>query len=168
MTYLCLDIGNARVGVAKSDPDHKFALPLTTLNVATWVKNSTNLELLNICDDSELISQIIKIVCVHNASKLIIGLPISLEGKEYLNSQIIREFSDIIKEQYSEVKYIETNQDSKPIHSLDVILFDERFTTIEAHNQLKEIGKSPSRSRNVVDQLAAVNILNSFLLSNKV
>jgi len=46
-------------------------------------------------------------------------------------------------------------------------MIDERLSTVSASSQLKSAGKSPSRSRDIIDQIAATNILESALQYEK-
>ena len=47
--------------------------------------------------------------------------------------------------------------------SVPVVSFDERLTTVLAHQTVRQLGKKPSRERERIDQLAAVHLLQSYL-----
>ncbi|NOZ55199.1 MAG: Holliday junction resolvase RuvX [Calditrichaeota bacterium] len=79
--------------------------------------------------------------------EIVVGMPVSLDGSHGPQWQETRQFvADLAKEL------------AIPIRG-----WDERLTTEAAHRELRELGKKPSRERDIVDQLAAVHILQSYL-----
>jgi len=79
--------------------------------------------------------------------EIVVGMPVSLNGSHGPQWQETRQF---VAELARELAI--------PIRG-----WDERLTTEAAHRQLRELGKKPSREKGIVDQLAAVHILQSYL-----
>lgn len=138
--FLGLDIGKRRIGVAISDISNILAVPLKTLTVDKYEG----------FDDEELIESIIDIINEFSITDLVVGLPLSLQGEVGENAEEIKEFAKRIIEDVTERK-------------INLRFVDERFSTVIAHNQLHQVGKQPSRERKIVDQVAAVIILQSVL-----
>jgi len=82
---------------------------------------------------------------------VVIGNPIHLSGSESAKSVSAMEFGVMIKSYFS-----------GPIY-----MVDERMSTQSAYSQMREIGKSEKQSKSVIDQIAAVTILESALQNEK-
>ena len=82
--YLCLDIGDKRIGVAVSDPFNKYALPVSTYNRQ------------NLKKDLQAISNIVKEKC---ATALVCGLPVNFDGTESIQTQKANFFIQKLKEE---------------------------------------------------------------------
>ncbi len=65
MRVLGLDIGDRRIGVAISDPEEILAIPLTTI-----IRE----------DDQRAIDDIVRLVNQHDAKRIVVGMPYSLNG----------------------------------------------------------------------------------------
>lgn len=128
---LAVDVGSVRVGVARSDPSGMLAVPETTLDGRKdWVPEL-----------AELVAELEPI-------EVLVGLPLSLDGREHAAAQRVREVVDRIRQACP----------GTPLR-----LVDERFTTTSAHAQLREAGRSTRKGRGVVDQAAAVILLQTAL-----
>jgi putative Holliday junction resolvase len=134
---VALDIGDARIGVASSDPHGILATPVET------VKRGPG--------DLDRISAL---VAELEAFEIVIGLPQSLTGAEGRAALKVRETAAQIRQNVLTRAVGETP---------DVRLVDERFSTVTAEQQLRERGKKGSKRRAVVDQAAAVVILQHAL-----
>jgi putative Holliday junction resolvase len=134
---VALDIGDARIGVASSDPHGILATPVET------VKRGPG--------DLDRISTL---VAELEAFEIVIGLPQSLTGAEGRAAIKVRETAAQIRQNVLTRAVGETP---------DVRLVDERFSTVTAEQQLRERGKKGSKRRAVVDQAAAVVILQHAL-----
>jgi putative Holliday junction resolvase len=132
---LALDIGDVRIGVASSDPDGILATP-----VATIQRGPGDLE------------RIAALAAELAAVEIVVGLPRSLSGGEGPAAVKIRETAERVR-----AKVQEGNSGTA------VRLVDERFTTVTAERMLRERGKKGSKRRAVVDQAAAVVILQHAL-----
>ncbi|QQR89631.1 MAG: Holliday junction resolvase RuvX [Myxococcales bacterium] len=78
---------------------------------------------------------------------VVLGLPLNMDGSEGDAAKRTRIFSDELQ------KHI----------NVQVMLWDERLSSVEAHDRLDQAGFSSKKQRQVVDQMAAVIILQSFL-----
>ena len=123
---LGIDVGRARVGVARCDPDGLLAVPVETVPRA---KTS--------------VARIVEIAREYDAMEVLVGLPISLGGAETASTTDAREFA-IALDAAVEVP---------------VRLVDERLSTVSANAVLRQNGRSQKSSRRIVDQIAAVVLL---------
>jgi putative Holliday junction resolvase len=80
-------------------------------------------------------------------AELVMGLPLRMSGSEGIQSEKVQVFAEELRRKFK-----------LPVH-----LFDERLTSVEANRLLRETDMSTHRRAGVVDQLAAVLILQSFL-----
>jgi putative Holliday junction resolvase len=137
---LGVDVGSVRVGVAVCDPDGILATPLVTLARDNTVTDSdkTPTDMSEICE----------LVRVYEAVEVIVGLPITLAGKEGPAAVLIRQYADRL---------------ASLLDPVPVIFADERMSTAAAARRLSERGVRGKRQRAVVDQAAAVEILQSWL-----
>jgi len=99
----------------------------------------------------KFITELRKIIEEYQISKIILGLPLNLKGED---SEKTREVRRIAGKLTTEL-------------TIPVILFDERFSTSRAEQVLQMLGKKPSRSREYIDQLAAQDILQTYLDQEK-
>lgn len=123
---LGIDVGKARVGVARCDPDGMLAVPVETVP-----------------RDEDSARRIAELAEEYRAFELLVGLPISLGGHETSSTADAREFA----------------AELAAATGLPVRLVDERLSTVTAHAALRESGRSQKSSRRIVDQVAAVVLL---------
>lgn len=94
---------------------------------------------------------LVQIISDLDAIEIIVGLPLSLSGSHTASTEdalsVARELSDVV---------------SAPIR-----MIDERLTTVSAHSAMRSVGKSQKESRSVIDQVAAVMILQHALDSER-
>lgn len=136
---LGVDAGSVRVGVARSDPDGLLATPLETVPrdpAAAPDEGGPDVE------------RIAELVDEHEAVLVVVGLPRSLSGDEGPAAARARTYAALLAARVAPVP---------------VRLVDERLTTVDAHRLLGESGLDGRRRRSVVDQAAAVIILQSAL-----
>jgi putative holliday junction resolvase len=88
-----------------------------------------------------------RVIKEHRVGELVMGLPLRMSGAEGIQSEKVHVFADELRRKFK-----------LPVH-----LFDERLTSVEANRLLRETDMSIRRRAEVVDQLAAVLILQSFL-----
>jgi putative Holliday junction resolvase len=138
---VALDIGDARIGVASSDPHGILATPVETVR-----RGPGDLD------------RIASLVADLEAFEIVIGLPRSLSGGEGPAAARIREVAAQVA-----AKVAEQVTDKDGNSGMAVRLVDERFTTVTAERMLRERGKKGSKRRAVVDQAAAVVILQHAL-----
>jgi len=129
---LGVDFGKRRIGVAISDPMRIVAQGLETISYHSlehlWQKFS-------------------EIFASYNIEKVIVGVPINLNGSESEISAHAREFANQLHMQFQ----------------VPVELWDERYTSKVAHDTLHQMGKSPSKNKGKIDKIAAVLILQGYL-----
>ncbi|WP_447942908.1 Holliday junction resolvase RuvX [Microbacterium aurum] len=123
---LGIDVGTARVGVARCDRDGLLAVPVETVPRTDAAPRRV----------AELADE-------YGAFELLVGLPISLGGNETASTADARAFAAALQ----------------AASALPVRLVDERLSTVSAHAALRESGRSQRSSRRIVDQVAAVVLL---------
>lgn len=128
---LGIDVGDVRIGVARSDPSGLVATPVETVP-----RGEGDLARLHTLATEE------------NAVELVVGLPVSLSGGEGPAAAKVREFANAL---------------AAAVAPLPVRLCDERLSTVTAESVLRERGKKGQKRRAVVDQAAAVVILQNAL-----
>lgn len=135
-TWLGVDVGTVRVGVARSDPSGILATPLVTL--ARDVEGGRD------------IAELARLVREHGAVGVVVGLPVTLAGREGPSAAMARDYADAL---------------SARIAPVPVELWDERLTTTTAERRLAQRGVRGRARRAVVDQAAAVVLLQHWLES---
>lgn len=88
-----------------------------------------------------------RVIKQYGVGELVIGLPLRMSGKEGVEVKRVQEFAALLRAKFK-----------LPVH-----LFDERLTSVEANRVLRESEMGMHRRAEVVDQLAAVLILQSYL-----
>lgn len=131
---LGIDVGDARVGLASSDPDGLIATPVRTL------------------ERSEALSAIVDFAHESDVRVIMIGLPRSLSGTEGPAAGKARAFA-------SELATVLASR----AQEAEIRFVDERLTTVDAHQALHRSGRKGRKHRAVVDQVAAVMILQQAL-----
>lgn len=131
---LGVDVGSVRVGVAACDPAGVLASPVET--VARDVRGDTDL------------ARIVELAREKAVIEIVVGLPLSLSGKAGPAAATASDYA---------VKLAAT------VAPIGVRLVDERLTTVSAHGKLASAGLGSRARRAVVDQAAAVIILQSAL-----
>ena len=126
-----VDVGDVRIGVARSDPSGLIASPVET--VAAGPGHLARLRALALEDD---------------ALEIVVGLPRSLSGGEGPAAAKVRGFASGL---------------ARAVFPVPVRLCDERLSTVTAEAVLRERGKKGQKRRAVVDQAAAVVILQNAL-----
>lgn len=132
-TRLGVDVGRARIGVARSDPSGLLATPVET--VARDADGDAHVRAI-VAHADEL-----------DALEILVGLPLSLSGAETPSTTDARDVAEAV-----------ALATARPVR-----LVDERLTTVTATRQLRDVGRSASRSRDRIDQLAAVVLLQNAL-----
>ena len=97
------------------------------------------------------IKRIVEISKEKKVQRIVIGMPRSLDGSYGRAAKKVKNFIKKIK---------------SAIPEIDVQTQDERFTTTLAQRKLQDVGHTVKSSRNIIDEVAAVEILQSFLDQN--
>lgn len=126
-----VDVGDARIGIARCDPSGMIATPVETVP-----RGAGDL------------ARIAAIVTDAEAVEVVVGLPRSLRGGEGPAAAKVREFAGRL---------------AAVVAPVSVRLCDERLSTVSAEAVLRGQGKKGQKRRAVVDQAAAVVILQHAL-----
>lgn len=135
---IAIDVGDARIGVASCDPDGLIATPVETVPGR---------------DVPAARRRIAQIIEEYEPIEVLVGLPRSLSGREGPAAAKARAFAQDV---------------AKIISPVPVRLVDERMTTVTATQGLRASGVKAKKGRSVVDQAAAVVILQSALETERV
>ncbi|MGA5580817.1 Holliday junction resolvase RuvX [Streptomyces thermodiastaticus] len=135
---LAIDVGDARIGVASCDPDGILATPVETVPGR---------------DVPAAHRRLVQLVEEYEPIEVVVGLPRSLKGGEGPAAAKARAFAGDL---------------AKAIAPVPVRLVDERMTTVTASQGLRASGVNARKGRSVIDQAAAVVILQQALESERV
>lgn len=127
---LGVDVGRARVGVARCDPDGVLATPVETVP-----------------RDDATVARVTALAREHRAIEIIVGLPVNLRGDDTASTDDARAFAIAVA----------------AATDTPVRVVDERFSTVTALSTLRAVGRSQRKSRTIVDQVAAVVLLQQAL-----
>lgn len=139
MRILGLDLGSRTLGIAMSDSNETIASMKETFRFAE--------------DDYDAaVDRTLEYIDQYKIKTIVLGLPRHMNGDIGVRGEISIEFSEVLKEERPEI---------------EVILSDERLTTVIAHRALTSMGASIKTKKTRVDQMAAQTILQSYLDSKK-
>lgn len=135
MRILGLDYGSKTVGVAVSDP-----LGLTAQKVETvWRKQENKLR--------RTLARIEELIAEYEVEKIVLGFPKNMNNTVGERAEKALEFGEMLKKRTG----------------LEVIMWDERLTTVEADRTLIEAGVRRENRKQYLDGIAAVFILQGYL-----
>ncbi|MBM3309875.1 MAG: Holliday junction resolvase RuvX [Candidatus Aminicenantes bacterium] len=137
MRVLGIDHGDRHIGLALSDPLRVAARPLGTYLLRA--RDEDNREYFR------------KLVREHEIGAVVVGLPLRLDGTEGRRAETTREFAAWLKAAVG----------------IEVAFWDERLTTQQAAGAMREQKVRLKDRRSVVNQIAAVLILQSYLDSRR-
>lgn len=128
---LGVDVGDVRIGVARSDPAGTLAVPVETVR-----RGPGDLD------------RLAALVAEYDAIEVVLGLPVSLSGREGPAARKARDFAHAL---------------ARRLGSVPVRMVDERLSTVSAQQGFREQGLSTRESRGRIDQAAAAVILQTAL-----
>lgn len=131
---LGIDYGEARIGIAATDPVGIMAHPVETIH-----RHQT-----------DPIPRIVQIVKERGIRTLVLGLPVRMNGEEGTSAAKVRAFGQEL---------------STALPELPLVFMNELLTTVIAQEKLHAAGKKAKNFRSIIDQVAAVEILESWLES---
>ena len=135
MRLMGLDYGSKTVGVAVSDP-----LGLTAQGVETvWRKQENKLR--------QTMARIEVLISEYQVERIVLGYPKNMNNTIGERAQKSLEFKEMLERRTG----------------LEVIMWDERLTTVEANRTLMEASVRRENRKQYLDQLAAVFILQGYL-----
>lgn len=132
---LGLDVGSKTVGIAISD-------------LMGWTAQGLDTFRINEEQDDLGIDQLVKIIKDNQVGTVVIGLPKNMNNSIGFRGE-------------ASIKYKEKLQESIP--SIDIVMWDERLSTMAAERSLLEADVSRQKRKKVIDKMAAVFILQGYL-----
>ncbi len=135
MKLFCIDYGLTRTGIAVTDSGGRMAFPRCTIHCPAQSKRSVFFE--------KLLEQI----KLEDPAAIVVGLPLLLDGSDSLTTKQVRNFVERLKRRTS----------------LPIYLMPELLSSSEALDDLRQSSLPSHKHKAVLDQQAAVRILQSFL-----
>ncbi len=139
MRILGLDVGSKTVGVAVSDPLGVIATGVTTID-RVGIRKDTG--------------KVIDYIKEYGCETVVIGLPLSLDGEDSVQTQKVRDFRTMLENKL---------RSSGPLSKVKVEWQDERYSTVEAEEVLIEANMSREERKKIIDRQAAIVILQRYL-----
>ena len=134
MRILGIDYGDARVGVAITDP-----LNITVQGLETIKRNNS---------DKVILKRLDEILKNYEVDTIVVGMPLNMNGTISERAKITEQFIHKLKCKYNKMK-------------IDTV--DERLTTVEAHKTMNFLDVNKNKKKNIVDTISAVYILETYL-----
>ncbi len=134
MKIIGLDVGEKTIGVAISDAFGWTAQGITTLK---WEEGNYE----------DAVQKLTPYIEEHEISKIVVGLPKNMNGTIGERGEASQTFAKYVGEQFG----------------LEVELWDERLTTMQAERVLLDADMSRKKRKQVIDKMAAVMILQTYL-----
>ena len=94
------------------------------------------------------IERIAELAAIRKIHTLVVGLPVRMDGSEGSSAAKVRVFADLLRER---------------IPTIPLIFVDETLTTSSAAAKLREAGRNAKQQKSIIDQAAAVEILNTWM-----
>ena len=129
---LGIDYGDVRVGLAQTDLLQMIASPLET------IKNA---------GEEALLSYIANLAKSNDVEKIVVGLPLNIDGSVGERAEITYRFGEKLKQ----------------ATGLEIIFQDERLSSFEAEELLKEAKVNSKKQKSLIDKLSACIILEDYL-----
>ena len=139
MRILGLDVGSKTVGVAVSDPLGVIATGVTTID-RVGIRKDTG--------------KVIDYIKEYGCETVVIGLPLSLDGEDSIQTQKVRDFRTMLENKL---------RSSGPLSKVKIEWQDERYSTVEAEEVLIEANMSREDRKKIIDRQAAIVILQRYL-----
>jgi len=134
---IAVDVGKARIGLARSDPHGLIATPVET--VPRDASGSAD------------VRRILEVAAEADCVELVVGLPLALSGRATASTDDAEGFARRLAD----------------ATDIPVRLVDERLSTVSAQSALRSSGRGSRKQRPVIDQVAAVIILQHALESER-
>ena len=134
MRILSIDYGDARIGLAVSDP---LGLTAQMLETIKWKGDIT-----------KPINRIKELVETLNCETIVLGIPRNMDGTVGFRELKTRDFMKLLEEELPQVR---------------IVPRDERLTTVMAQRAMHDMGIEAKKQKGRVDQMAAAFILQGYL-----
>lgn len=141
MRIMAIDYGNARTGIALTDP-----LNITVYGLET-IDTKKEKEFIK-ARDRKLLKRIEEIIEEYKVLEIVIGMPYNEDGSSGERVEITQNFKHKLKCKFPNIPIYEE---------------DERYTSIEAETAMTNMRIKTKKKKGIIDQLAAVEILKSYL-----
>lgn len=138
MRKLGIDYGEARVGIAITDP-----LNFTAQGLETIKRNGS---------DKVVLKKLDEILSEYEVDTIVVGMPLNLKGEKTVRAEITEQFIHKLKCKYNK---------------LQIVAIDERLTTVAAHKTMNFLNVNKNKKRDIVDTISAVYILETYINKNK-
>jgi len=132
MRILAVDYGERRTGLAVSDE-----LGITAQGLDTLVSD----------EEDRIPYEVARIAAEVGAERIVVGLPLNMDGSESIKSMKVRSFADLLARE----------------SSIPVVFWDERLSSMQAQRIVREIGQKNRGSKHTVDRISATLILQEYL-----
>ena len=132
MRVCAIDYGDARTGLAVSDPTGLLAGHTETVHAYR---------------PEEVIALIAAVAAEYGVGKLVLGHPVNMDGTRGPRAEKVEAFAERLRAKTG----------------LPVTLWDERRTTIDAHQILRANGRNGKKHKDIVDAVAATLSLDGYL-----
>ncbi len=134
MRILGIDYGQARTGIALTDPLNITAQGLETIH----------------CEGSDkvILKRLDEILEQYDIDTIVVGLPYNMNGTKSERTEITEKFIHKLKCKYNKMQ---------------IVTIDERLTTVAAHKTMNFLDVNKYKKRNIVDTISAVYILETYL-----
>ena len=134
MRKLGIDYGEARVGVAITDP-----LNITAQGLETIQRNGS---------DKIILRRLDEILAEYEIDTIVVGMPLNLKGEKTVRAEVTEQFIHKLKCKYNK---------------LEIASVDERLTTVAAHKTMNFLDVNKNKKRDIVDTISAVYILETYI-----
>ena len=135
LKWVGIDYGLARTGLAATDPEGIMAYPLTTIRLADYANRK------------EFLAALAGRILEERPDAVVMGLPLLTDGTESMTTRQVRNVTERLKRRVP----------------LPFYFMSELLSSEAAERELREVGRTGRRCKAVLDQQAAVRILESFL-----
>ena len=134
MRTLGIDYGDARVGLAITDPLGITAQGLETIHYDG--------------NDKVVLKRLEEIMEIYEIDTFAIGMPINMNGNKTERLEVTEKFIHKLKCKFNKIK---------------IVPIDERLTTVAAHKTMNFLNVNKHKKRDIVDTISAVYILESYM-----
>ncbi len=138
MRTLSIDYGEARVGIAITDP-----LGITAQGLET-IHHDNN--------DKVILKRLEEIFNQYEVDTIVVGMPINLKGEKTVRAEKTENFIHKLKCKFNK---------------MNILPVDERLTTVQAHKTMNYLNIDKYKKRDIVDTISAVYILENYINRKK-
>ena len=134
MRKLGIDYGDARVGIAITDP-----LNITAQGLETIQRKDS---------DKVVLRRLDEILERYEVDTIVVGMPLNLKGEKTVRAEVTEKFIHKLKCKYNKI---------------NIVTVDERLTTVAAHKTMNFLDVNKNKKREIVDTISAVYILETYI-----